>query len=231
MKKFYSTVAIAPEADGFAVLLDERPIKTPDKHALRLPTETLAEAVAGEWRAQEDEVDPSSMPMTRLVNTALDRVAPRKDEVVAELLAYAHTDLVCYRADEPAELVAEQANIWQPYLDWLAKTIGVELKVTSGIVPLTQDESAINRLRQEIGVFDAFTLTAFHAFVAGFGSIVVALALVRGFKDFETCWQASLLDESHQEALWGLDAEVEDKRNRLKAEMQASLDLWHFAGT
>ena len=100
--------------------------------------------------------------------------------------------------------------------------------MTSGIVPLTQSDDVIQTLTNEVESFDSFSLSAFHAFVSGFGSIVLALALVRGFQDFEACWAASLLDESHQEALWGLDAEVEETRNRLKAEMLASLDLWHF---
>lgn len=125
--------------------------------------------------------------------------------------------------------MAAQAKTWQPYLDWLKAELGVDLEVTSGIVPLTQSEAAIETLTNEIASFDSFSLSAFHAFVSGFGSIVLALALVRGFQDFGTCWKASLVDETHQEALWGLDAEVEETRARLKAEMLASLDLWHFS--
>lgn len=229
MKKFYETVAVAATKGGYSVTLDDRPIKTPAKAPLILPTEALAEAVAAEWRAQGDDVDPSTMPMTRLVNTALDRVAPRMAEVVDELVGFAHTDLLCYRAVDQEALVAAQAETWQPYLEWLKANMGVDLEVTSGVVPLTQSDEAIKRLLEEVASFDSFSLSAFHAFVSGFGSIVLALALVRGFKDFETCWAASLLDETHQESLWGLDAEVEDKRNRLKVEMATSLDLWHFA--
>lgn len=229
MKKFYETVTVATAQDGYSVMLDDRPIKTPAKASLILPTEALAEAVAAEWRAQGDDVDPSTMPMTRLVNTALDRVAPRMAEVAGELVGFAHTDLLCYRAVDQDALIAAQTETWQPYLDWLKVDMGVELQVTSGIVPLTQSEEAIKTLSDEVASFDSFSLSAFHAFVSGFGSIVLAFALIRGFEDFETCWAASLLDETHQESLWGLDAEVEDKRNRLKLEMTTSLDLWHFA--
>lgn len=228
MKKFYETVTVSEEEGGFTVLLDGRAIKTPSKAALLMPTAELANVVAAEWRAQGDEVSPETMPMTRLVNTVIDRVAPRAPELVQELVAYAHTDLLCYRAVDQDELVAAQAKTWQPYLDWLKDALGVELQVTSGIVPLTQSDDVIETLTNEVASFDSFSLSAFHAFVSGFGSIVLALALVRGFKDFEACWAASLLDESHQEALWGLDAEVEETRGRLKAEMLASLDLWHF---
>ncbi len=228
MRKFYEAATVSEEEGGFSVLLDGRAIKTPNKAPLLMPTKALAEAVAKEWQAQADEVLPETMPVTRLVNTVIDRVAPRVGEVVQELVAYAHTDLLCYRAVDQDDLVAAQAKTWQPYLDWLKMALGVELEVTSGIVPLTQSDQAINNLTNEVASFDSFSLSAFHAFVSGFGSIVLALALARGFKDFEACWAASLLDETHQEALWGLDAEVEETRSRLKAEMLASLDLWHF---
>lgn len=229
MKKFYSAVTVVPEQQGYAVALDGRTIKTPGKVSLLMPSEALAIAVADEWRAQGEEVDPDTMPLTQLVNTAIDRVGTRVDEVIEELVAYAHTDLVCYRATDQDELVIKQNEVWQPYLDWLKLTLGVGLQVTSGIMPLTQDNDVTDALREELRQFDVFTLTAFHAFVAGFGSIVIALALVRGFKDFENCWEASHLDEAHQESLWGLDAEIEEKRVRLKTELLASLDLWHFA--
>lgn len=229
MKKFYDTATVSAEEGGFSVLLDGRAIKTPSKAPLLMPSEVLAEAVAAEWQAQSEDVLPETMPMTRLVNTVIDRVAPRADEVVQELVAYAHTDLLCYRAVDQDELVAAQAKTWLPYLDWLKAELGVDLDVTSGIVPLTQSDAAIEKLTNEIASFDSFSLSAFHAFVSGFGSIVLALALVRGFQDFETCWSASLVDETHQEALWGLDAEVEETRARLKTEMLASLDLWHFS--
>lgn len=229
MKKFYTRVAIARRDSGFAVTLDDRPIRTPSKAELFAPSEKLAQVVADEWSAQGDEVDPSTMPMTRLVNTALDRVAPRAADVVEELVAYAHTDLLCYRAVDQDELAAQQEKVWQPYLKWLKNSFDVELQTTSGVLPLTQSEAAIDTLRREVAALDGFSLTAFHAFVSGFGSIVLALALVRDFADFEACWTASVLDETHQEALWGLDHEVEDKRKRLKAELLASLDLWHFA--
>lgn len=228
MKKFYSTVDAISGPEGFTVELDGKPIKTPDRNRLLVPTGELAEAVAAEWRAQEEEVNPSAMPMTRLVNTAIDRVTPRRDTVISELIAYAHTDVVCYRADEPEELVAAQHDLWDPYLAWMTDVFGVELQMTKGIVPVTQAESVIEKLKAEVSRLDGFALTAFHAFVSGFGSIVFALALVRGFRDFEECWQASILEQTHQESRWGLDQEVEEKRTRLRAEMLASLDLWHF---
>ncbi len=229
MKKFYQTVAVAAESDSYTVTLDGRTIKTPDKNTLNVPTSKLAQAVADEWQKQGDEVDPSGMPMTRLVNTAIDRVVPRRDVIIDELVAYAHTDVLCYRADEPDDLVKAQTDAWDPYLSWLKSEMGVELMVTSGILPISQPESITERLAGEIDRLDGFALTAFHAFVSGLGSVVLALAAAKGFRDFEQCWQDSILEQTHQESLWGLDLEVEEKRARLHAEMLAGLDLWHFA--
>ena len=171
MKRFYKTVTTVSDQDGFAIALDGRQIKTPGKSSLIMPSETLAAAVADEWRAQEEEINPDSMPLTQLVNTAVDRVGTRMDEVIEELVAYAHTDLVCYRETEQDDLSQKQNEVWQPYLDWLKFTLGIELKTTSGVMPLTQDDPVVETLRKELQQFDAFTLTAFHAFVAGFGSI------------------------------------------------------------
>ncbi len=226
MKKFYQTVATVAEEGGFAVTLDGRAIKTPGKSPLLVPTQAMASAVADEWRAQEEDIDPATMPMTQLVNTAIDRVGPRVDAVVEELVAFAHTDLICYRTTDQDDLAAKQLEAWQPYLDWLHSMFGIELKVTSGIMPIAQDDSVIETLRSELQQLDVFSLTAFHAFVGGFGSIAIAFALVKGFGDFESCWQAAHVDEIHQESLWGLDIEVEEKRNRLKKELETSLVSW-----
>lgn len=231
MRKFYSSVGIGSEQGGFTVLLDDRPIKTPDKKLLLLPSETLAEPVAAEWRAQTDNIMPDTMPVTRLVNTAIDRVAPRCAQVVEELVAYGHTDLLCYRADEQEELAALQQECWDPYLVWARDDLGVDLKATAGIIPVRQTDEAIARLRDEISVQNPFALTAFHAFVSGFGSIVLALAVTKKFRNFDECWAASILEQTHQESLWGLDQDVEETRERQHRELLASVDLWHFAHT
>ena len=228
MRRFYTEVGVTDGAEGFSVTLDDKPIKTPIKNALFMPTKALAEAVANEWRAQEDSIVPSSMPMTRLVNSVLDRVAPRRAEIIMELVAYGHTDLVCYRADEPDELVALQGQTWNPYLDWLEAELGVDLVTTTGVLPIVQSDAAVARLMAELENLDDFALTAFHAFVAGFGSIVLALAAVRGFSSFDECWQASVLDQTFQEQKWGSDPEVVENRERLKQDLMTSVDLWRF---
>lgn len=229
MRKFYTDVGVAGAGEGFAVTLDGKPIKTPVKNPLVMSTEALAEIVADEWRAQDENIVPNSMPMTTLVNTAVDRVTPRRVEIIEEMVAYGHTDLVCYRADEPDDLVALQQKVWDPYLAWLKSELGVDLSVATGVLPLTQSDAVIARLTAEISPFNDFSLTAFHAFVGGFGSIVLALAAVRNFAAFDDCWQASILDQTFQESLWGTDPEVLDGRARLKAELLTSVELWHLS--
>jgi len=229
LRKFYTDVAVAGSSEGFAVTLDGKLVKTPVKNPLVMPTDALAQIVAEEWRAQDENIIPNSMPMTTLVNTTVDRVAPRRVEIIEEMVAYGHTDLVCYRADEPDELVALQQKTWDPYLAWLKSELSVDLSVATGVLPLAQSDDGIDRLTAEISPFNDFALTAFHAFVGGFGSIVLALAVVRNFAAFDDCWQASILDQSFQESLWGTDPEVLDNRARQKAELLNSLDLWNLS--
>lgn len=193
-----------------------------------MPTKALAQSVANEWLAQDETIIPATMPMTTLVNTAVDRVASRRAETVAELVAYGHTDLVCYRAEEPDELVDLQAKTWDPYLAWLKAELGIELAVTTGVLPLTQSEAAMARLAEELEKLDDFALTAFHSFVSGFGSIVLALAAIHKVKCFEECWQASILDQTFQENLWGTDQGVLENRERLWQDLLNSVRLWQL---
>ena len=225
MKRFYKSVSVDAQSDGFTIALDGRVVKTPGRAHLLLPTHALAGAVAAEWDAQADEIKPDDMHQTRLANTALDRVALRHEDVVAEVAAFAGTDLLCYRADEPAELVAAQDAQWNPYLVWAAERYGAALKSTAGIMPVTQDMDALERLAAAVRGYDAFELTALHAFTNGFGSLILALAYMEGFSPLEAVWQASILDATHQEAAWGTDWEVEDKREKLHAELLAAAEF------
>ncbi|MCJ9429263.1 ATP12 family chaperone protein [Kordiimonas marina] len=223
MKRFYKTVSVESTEAGHVVALDGRIVKTPARETLAMPTKALAEAVAAEWDAQADEVKPDTMPVTKLANTVQDRVAPRHDEVVAEVANYAGTDLLCYRADDPAELAALQAKAWDPYLDWLAEEEGIRLKVTDGIMPIAQDKAALDAITAIVKAHDPYELTALHAFTTGLGSLILGLALMRGFTDFDTIWRASLVDAEHQEEKWGTDWEAEEKRDLLRADMEAAI--------
>ncbi len=222
IKRFYKEVDIEWTAEGIEVCLDGRSVRTPMRAHLRLPTERLARAVAAEWADQTETVDLSSMPMTGFANTALDRVAPRRDEVIKELTGYAETDLLCYRADEPAELVERQERTWQPHLDWLSDTHGARLVPTSGIVHVAQDEAALASIRGVVGARDDFSLTGLHVLTMGTGSIVLGLAVADGALDAAGAAAAGHLDELFQSELWGEDAEAAARRERIGRELAAA---------
>lgn len=222
MKRFYKTVSVEAADTGHLVSLDGRVVKTPGKATLVLPTRALADAVAAEWDAQAEDINAESMHQTRLANTALDRVAMRHADVVAEVAAFGGTDLLCYRADEPEELAAKQRDIWDVYLQWAAQTLGAPLEVTAGIMPVAQDAAVLETLRGKVAGYDAFELTALHALTNGLGSLILALAYMEDQSPLEAVWQASILDATHQEEAWGTDWEVEEKRKHTHEELTAA---------
>lgn len=229
MKRFYEHVLVTRNGDGFGVSLDDRAVKTPGRALLMLPTEALANAIAAEWQNQGDKIDPKTMPLTQAANTAIDRVRVRRAEVIGELVGYGGTDLLCYRADEPFDLIMEQNRVWNPYLEWFSDEYGITFTTTSGILPVKQPEEAQANLTALADRYDDFSLMGFHTFVSGFGSIILAFALMDGFSDFESCWLASILEQSFQEKKWGIDPEAAEKTARLKAELKTALDLWRLA--
>lgn len=223
MKKFYENATILVDDDGYLVALDGRTVKTPGKQKLLLPTKLLAETVAQEWNAQDEDIIPDSMPITQLSNTAIDRVMPNRDAIIEELVGYAHTDLVCYREDSEQELINLQTEQWQPVLDWLSDTYGIQLRSTSGILPIAQSDSNIAKIKAIVSEFSDHELTAFHECVKGLGSLALGLAVVKGFRSLDLCWQASILEQTFQEKAWGTDSEVAEKRSKLKKELAESM--------
>ena len=222
MKRVYTEVAVEPAEDGFAIMLDGRPVRTPGRRMLAVPSRALAEAIAAEWRAQGDRVEPRSMPLTRLASTALDLVGQRRPAIVDEIAAYAGTDLVCYRADAPAELAARQHAAWQPLLDWAAARYGAALVVTQGVVPRPQPPEALAALRRAVEAYDDMALVALHAATAAAGSLIVALALLDGRIDAAEAFAASQLDETFQIEAWGEDAEAAARRRAVAADIAAA---------
>lgn len=206
---FWKDVAVVPVDDGHAVLLDGRPVRTPNRAALTLPSRALAEAVAAEWAAQVGAIRPEKMPATRLANSAVERVRPARDDVVALLAEYGGTDLLCYRAERNAGLAELQAEGWDPLIDWAA-AMGVRLRVGAGVMPIQQDADALRRLADEIAAMDDFRLAAFHELVTLSGSLIIALAVVYGVRDPDAAWRLSRIDEEWQAAVWGRDAEAEE---------------------
>ncbi|HTQ35112.1 MAG TPA: ATP12 family protein [Stellaceae bacterium] len=228
MKRVYKSVDFRQVEDGWGIALDGKPLRTPAKRELRVPTGPLAAAIAAEWDAQDPDIRPETMPLTRLAATAIDRTAERRPDIAAEVANYAGTDLVCYRADQPAALAARQEALWQPLIDWAAGRYDAGLAVTAGIVPLTQSPASLRTYANVVAALDDFRLTALHAATATCGSLVIALALYEGRLDAEAAFAASQLDETFQIEGWGEDAEAAARRALLAADIVAAarfLDL------
>ena len=207
-KRFWKETTVAPRAGGFAILLDGRELRTPAKRALLVPVEPLAHEIAAEWAAQEEKIDPLSMPFTRSANAAIDKVATQHGEVADMIAAYGDSDLLCYRADHPPELVAWQAEVWDPLLDWARREQEFDLKSFSGVVHQPQSAQALSRIGQITHAMSAFELTAFHDLVSLSGSFVLGLAAARGLRPADEIWELSRIDERWQEEQWGADDEA-----------------------
>lgn len=225
MKRFYTNVAVAPGADGFGIALDGRPVRTPARALLALPTQALADAVAGEWRAQGDEIDPGSMVMTGLSNAAIDRIAPDPAAFAQGIAAYGESDLLCYRADDPAPLVTRQAAEWQPVLDWAGQRYDVAFAVTTGVLHVAQPPETVRRLGQAVAACDAFTLAGLSTLVSLSGSLVIGLAVIENAFAHDALWQASELDERWQAEQWGEDAEAMARRERRAEEFARAAEF------
>ncbi len=224
-KRFYKQVVCEPKDDGHAVLLDAREIKTPGRRAVRLPNAALADAIAGEWAAQEKFIEPATMPRTRIVTTAIDQVALDREPAINEITAYAGTDLVCYRADEPDELVAQQAQAWDPLLDWLQESVGAQLTVTTGILHQAQADAALAQIRDALAQIDPIRLTALHTLVTISGSAVIGLAVLQGHLDADQGFAASRIDEAFQISKWGEDAEATIRSRAYEVEFIAAAEV------
>jgi chaperone required for assembly of F1-ATPase len=220
MKRFYKEAAAAPVEGGFGVTLDGKPVRTPAGAILTAATPALAEALAAEWAEQTGEVRPLAMPLNRLALTQQDRVAPRREAVTAEALAYVESDLLCYRSGDDATLAARQIIAWNPLLDWFAAAYGVMLAITEGLMPVAQDTAALAPLRAKLDGFSDAELTAFALLAPAAGSFVLALAMLDGRLSAEETYALSQLDESYQIEKWGEDEEAAERRAALALEFQ-----------
>jgi len=220
MKRFYKDVAVVARDGRFAVELDARPVRTPRRNLLALSSRALAEAIAEEWRRQDDEVVPTSMPMLRLANTALDVIGAQRDAVIDNIAGYGGSDLVCYWADGPEALVARQRLTWQPLLDWLEQRFSVRLRCTGGLAPVEQDVAHLAALRQAVAAFDDMELAVANDLTTISGSLVIALAVLHGKLDVEQAWTAAHVDEAFQAERWGEDHEAAARAARLQGELR-----------
>lgn len=208
LKRFWREVSVVEEDGGFAVRLDNRPVKTPAKRALVLPTRAVADNVALEWEAQVEKVNPTTMPWTRSANAAIDKVATQRAEVAAHLADYAGSDLLCYRAEGPGGLVVRQTRAWDALLDWAEETYGARLAVTHGVMPIEQKPSQVATLGRAMEDMTDFQLTGFHDLVTLSGSYVIGLAAANDHLAALDLWAMSRLDEDWQIEQWGEDEEA-----------------------
>lgn len=228
-KRFWKEVTVKEAEDGFQVLLDARPVRTPAKTLLALPTRALAEAVAEEWRAVGQVVDPRKMPVTRGANAALDKVATQFEEVAGLIAAYGGSDLLCYRADGPPELSAAQAQAWDPMLAWAAEAHGAPLHVTHGISPVPQPDESLRNLSKPVFACTPFQLAALHDLVSLTGSLVLGLAATVPDFESEALWNLSRFDEDWQVRLWGHDEEASAIAEKKREDFLRACHFWKLS--
>ena len=230
MKRFYKQVTAEKEGGSYSVLLDGRVIKTPAKAPLRLPTLALAEAIAEEWDAQETEINPAAMPLMQSAATAIDRVTPQRDQVIEEIAAYGGTDLVCYRATHPQNLVDRQTATWDPMLEWIEARHNVRLQTCQGIIHIEQPQESLTKMRDIVAAQSDMTLAPLHNITSLCGSLVIALAVLDGHITAEEAFEISELDETHVMEFWGSDAEAVKRRNNNKESLAASARFLKLSG-
>jgi len=222
VKRFWTDAIVTPDR---GIALDGKPVRTPGRALLSLPTQTLAEAVCEEWRAVDGEIDPRAMPLTGLANAAIDRIAPDPAAFAAGLAAYAESDLLCYRADSPAELVARQAAAWDPLLDWARRAYGGDFVVATGVMHRPQPRATIARLHWAVTAHDAFALAALSPIVTVSGSLIAALALAERGADPEAVWLASEVDTDWQAEQWGEDDLAVPARRARRRDYEAGVRM------
>lgn len=225
-KRFYKVASVAPVEGSFAVHLDGKPVRTPGKSLLALPTEQAAALVAAEFDAQKEIIDPVTMPVLRLVNTAIDGVASDPQAVLEDMLRFASSDLLCYRADGPQGLIDRENEHWDPVIDWARASLGARFDLAEGIIHVNQPREAIAVLGVHLAQrAEPLRLAALHVLTSLTGSALLALAIDFGQIDGEAAWQAAHIDEDWQIEQWGQDAEAEARRAHRKRDFLAAIRL------
>ena len=229
-RRFYERASAEQVEGGFTVALDGKPARTPARNAILGPTQALAQALADEWQGQAEFIEPANMPLTRMVNSALDGVAREMDLVRAEVTKYAGSDMLCYRAGDPQALVDEQAQMWDPLLAWAHEELGARFICAEGIIFATQPDTAIEAVRKTVEAIQSpFALAALHVMTTITGSVILALAVARGHISAQEAWAAAHLDEDFQMRAWGEDAEALARRARRWIDMEAAARLYQLA--
>lgn len=223
LRRFYKEAKIRnlPEG-GFAIHLDSRSLETPAGRPLVVPTRPLGEAIAEEWNALGERIDPKLLPLTALANTAIDITGPRRADILAALLGFVETDMLCYRAETPAELVCRQRQMWDPPLAALAERTGARLAVHAGLLPQPQPVEVRERMAATLEALDDWHLAAVQAVAGATHSLALALSHALGGISCEALIAAAHLDETFQNECWGFDAEAHHRRAAIEAELRAA---------
>jgi chaperone required for assembly of F1-ATPase len=220
-KRFYASVSVRETPEGFAVLLDDKPVRTPSRNLLAAPTREIATAIAAEWEAQQDVINPMTMPTTRLANSVIDGVTGRVEAVVEDIAKYFETDLLFYRAGHPEALVAREAAHWDPVLFWAAQTLGAHFVLTEGVVHVRQPDQAIAAARAVLPS-DPWAVGALHVVTTLTGSALLALSLMRGRLDADEVWAAAHVNEDWNSEQWGIDEEAAARQAARLADFKAA---------
>jgi chaperone required for assembly of F1-ATPase len=222
VKRFYKAAVAAPSTGGHAVMLDGRPVRTPGRQVLLLPSADLAAAVAGEWAGQGETLQPETMPLTRLANTVVDQLPEKRQDALDEIMGYAGADLLCYRQASPADLAARQTATWQPWLDWLAARLEARLEVALTLEPIEQPAAALEALSAAAAACDDWQLVGLHAATRLTSSIVLGLAMLEGELGAEAAFDAAMLEELYEIEHWGLEAEQARRHTALRRQLAAT---------
>lgn len=223
LRRFYKEASVAGEGAPFSIKLDGKPLRTPLKARLELPTRALAGAIAREWQNQAETIDPGSMPLTKLANTAIDRVETQRQRVIDDVVRFAGSDLVCYRASEPEALRERQAGAWDPVVAWANRALDINLLMASGVIFRNQPAGALSATRAHVSARTSWELAAIHNLTTLTGSAFLALMVAADAITGEEAWKAAHVDEDWQNEQWGIDAEAQARRAAHRREFDAAL--------
>jgi chaperone required for assembly of F1-ATPase len=221
-KRFYNDVAIKDEGGGAGVLLDGKPVRTPGKAPFVAPNKALVEAIGEEWRGQGARIDPATMPLTRLANSVIDGVKGHEEAVIGDILNYAGSDLMCYRAEGPKGLVTLQAKHWDPIVAWAKRDLGVSMRLAEGVMHVEQPPASLEQIKKHLKKFGTWSLAALHVMTGLSGSALLALAVALGRLSPEEAWAAAHVDEDWQISQWGEDEEAKERRENRRRDFAAA---------
>ena len=229
-KRFYSEVTTKDEGDGVTLLLDGKPVRTPGKAPFVVPNKAIAEAIGEEWREQGARIDPATMPLTRLANSVIDGVKGHEEAVIGDVLNYAGSDLLCYRAEGPKGLGTLQTKHWDTVVAWAKRDLGVPMRLAEGVMHVAQAPSSLHAIREHLAEFDSWSLAALHVMTGLSGSALLALATALGRLSPEEAWAAAHVDEDWQISQWGEDEEAKARRGSRWRDFAAAARMLKLLG-